>query len=174
MDERLGMGRIQGAGHLATDRQCTRWLKGALRAQELPQIRPSDEAHRKVEATVDLPCVMNRYDVWMLKRHRELGLPGEALAEALIERELRRDKLERHGSFQPEVARAINDAHAATADQLLDPVAEEIGSKLKLGPATHPPTSLSTIRPLRGTCQTFVVSRAGSVFASAEAMLRVG
>src|SRR4029450_11904586 len=111
---------IQGAGHLAADRHCTRGRKGALRAQELPQIRPSDEAHRKVEATVDLPCVVNRYDVWMLERHCKLRLPGEALAEALIERELRRDELERHGSLQPEVVGAIDDAHGAAADTLLD------------------------------------------------------
>ena len=73
----------------------------------------------------------------MLERHGELRLAGEALVEALVERELGRDELQRDRPLQPQVVGAIDDAHPAPADQLLDPVAEEVGSDLDLGLSAH-------------------------------------
>ena len=73
----------------------------------------------------------------MLERHRDLRLAGEAFLEALVERELRGDELERHRPLQTQVVGAIDDPHPAPADKLLDPVAEEIGSNLDLGLGAH-------------------------------------
>ena len=73
----------------------------------------------------------------MLQRHRELRLAGEAFLEALVERELRGDELQRHRPLQTQVVGAIDDPHPAPADKLLDPVAEEIGSDLDLCLGAH-------------------------------------
>jgi hypothetical protein len=84
----------------------------------------------------------------MLERHRELGLPGEAFSEALVERELGRDELERHDSLQAQVVGAIDDAHAALSDELVDPVAEELVSDTDIRSDTHHvAASRPTIRP---------------------------
>src|SRR5262249_38548489 len=98
-----------------------------------PQVGPGHEPHRQVEAPRNLARVVDGHDVRMLDRHRELRLPGEALAEALVERELRRDELERDRALEAEIVGPVHDAHPALADQLLDPVADEVGSDLDLG-----------------------------------------
>src|SRR5206468_3625882 len=95
-------------------------------------IRSGDEAHREVEATGHVAGVVDRHDVWMLERDGELGLPGEAFAEALVERQLRRDELQRHRPLQAQVVGPVDDAHAAVADLLLDPIAEELSADLDL------------------------------------------
>ena len=64
----------------------------------------------------------------MLERHGQLRLAGEALAEALVERKLGRDELQRDRPLQAQVVRAVDDAHPAAADQLVDPVADEVGA----------------------------------------------
>src|SRR5262245_25246849 len=105
MDEALCVCGIECVRDLAADREGTGRLERALLAQELSQIRSGDEAHREVEATGHVTGVVDRYDVWMLERHGELCLPSEALAEALVERQLRRDELQRHRPLQAQVVR---------------------------------------------------------------------
>ena len=82
--------------------------------------------HREVQAAVDLAGAVDRHDVRMLERRCELGFAQEAVVEALVEREIGRDELQRDGSLQPQVERAVDDAHPAAADLRLDPVAEEL------------------------------------------------
>ena len=137
MDETFRVCRIQGVRDLAADGERAGRVERALGAQERPQIRSLDEAHREVEATVDVACVVDRHDVRVLERHGELRLAREAFAEALIERQLGRHELQRDRPFQPQVVGAVDDAHAAAADQLLDPIADEVGADLDLGGRAH-------------------------------------
>jgi hypothetical protein len=137
MDETLGMCRVQGVRHLAADRKPTGWLERTLRSQERPQIRSLDVTHRQVEATVHIACVVDRHHVRVLERHGELRLAGEAGVEALVEGQLGRDELQRDSPFQPQVVGSEDHAHAALTDQLLDPIAEELGSGLDLGVGAH-------------------------------------
>jgi len=64
----------------------------------------------------------------VLERHHELRLAGEALAELLVAREGRRDELQRNRPLQPQVVGPVHHPHPATADQLLDPIAEEVAA----------------------------------------------
>ena len=126
--EALRMGGVQCARDLSADRQRPGRLERMLGAQQLCEVGSDDEAHGQVEAAVDIACVVDRHDVRMLERHRELGLPGEPLAETLVERELGRDELERHCPLEPQVVGAVDDAHPAAADHVLDPVADEVSA----------------------------------------------
>ena len=92
------------------------------------QVRSLDEAHREVEAAVDVARVVDRHDVRVLERHGELRLAREALAEALVERQLGRHQLQRDRPLQPQVVGAVDDAHPTAADQLVDPIADELGA----------------------------------------------
>src|SRR4029453_10300277 len=88
---------------------------------------------RDIEATGRVPGVVDRHDVWMLERDGELCLPSEAFAEALVERQLRRDELQRDRPLQAQGVGPGAGAHAAVTDLLLDPIAEELGAHLDLG-----------------------------------------
>ena len=70
---------------------------------------------------------MDRDDVGVLERGRQLGLGEEALAEARVPGQLRGDQLERDVALQARVVGAIDDAHPAATDERLDPVAEKRG-----------------------------------------------
>ena len=139
-----------------------------LAVEQRPQIRSLDVAHREVEATVDVACVVDRHDVWVLERHGEFRLAREALAETLIERQLRRHQLQRDCPFQPQVVGAVHDAHSTAADQLVDPVADELGADPDLCLNAHgisPPPGPSLRRCRRP---------AGMVDPGAEAPLSLG
>ncbi len=118
--------RVERMRHLRHDRERSTGLESAFVAEERTQVRALDEPHHQVQPAVELPGVVNRHDVWMLERHRELGLPREPLAEAFVGGELGRHHLQRHDPLQTEVARTVDDAHAALTDQLLGAVAEEV------------------------------------------------
>jgi hypothetical protein len=126
--EALGVGGVQRACHLAADRQCSGRFERTFRAQQLAKVGPDDEAHRQVEAAVDVAGVVDRHHVRMLERHRELGLSGEPLAEAVVELELGRNQLERHRSLEPQVVSPVDDTHPAPADHFLKPIADEISA----------------------------------------------
>jgi hypothetical protein len=144
MHEAARVGGIQGGGDLSANRKSADWLERPLAAQEGSQIRSLDEAHREVEAAVDVASVVDRYDIRVLEGHRNLRLARETVPEAIVERQLGRDELQRNGSLQPQVVGSVDDAHPAPADHLLDPIAEELGSNLDLGLGTHGFTRSST------------------------------
>ena len=137
VDEALCVCRIERARNLPADRERAGGFERGLRREQRFEVGSLDEPHRQEETAVDVPGVVDRNDVRMLERHRELRLTGEALVEALVQRELGRDELERNRSLQTQVVRAIDDPHPAPADDLLDPVAEEVGSDLDLGLGVH-------------------------------------
>ena len=126
MDEALRVRRVERVRDLCDDRERARRIERALRAQELAQVGALHEAHDEVEAAVELARVVDRHDVRVLERHRQLRLAREALAEAFVGRELGRHQLQRDDALEAEVARAVDHAHSALPDELLGAVAEEV------------------------------------------------
>ena len=90
---------------------------------------PVDVAHRDVQLARDLAGVVDRDDVRVVDRGGQPGLAQEALAEALVLRELGREDLQRDRPFEREVVGAVDDPHPAPADQRLDPVAGELAAR---------------------------------------------
>jgi hypothetical protein len=80
---------------------------------------------------------MHRHHVGVVERRRQLGLPEEALAEAGVARQLRRDQLQGDLPLEPEVLRQVDDAHPAPADHRLDPVTRQIGADVGIRLDAH-------------------------------------
>src|SRR5262245_42340474 len=74
---------------------------------------------------------MDLRNVWMVERRQNLGLALEPGHPVLITCEVRRQDLQRDITFEPAVARAINLAHAACAEQAYDLVCAETGSRVQ-------------------------------------------
>ena len=88
------VGRVEGARHLRDQG------RGAFGLERLPteedaQILCRDKTHREEEATIVLPCLVDREDLGVVEGGRELRLAQEAIAEARVVSDLRRDELER-------------------------------------------------------------------------------
>ena len=79
---------VERRGHLPDDRQRTGRSKRALSAQQRPQVGSLDVAHREIQDTVGVAGVVNRDDVGVLQRHRQLRLACEAFAECRFPTEL--------------------------------------------------------------------------------------
>src|SRR5262249_14584104 len=97
-------------------------------SEERSEVGAVHEPHREVQTAVDVAGVVDRNHIRMLQRHDQLGLACEAFAEALVERKRRRDELHGNRPLQAKVVCPEDHAHAAAADQFLDPVAEEVGA----------------------------------------------
>jgi hypothetical protein len=132
VDEAVGVGGVQGGGDLSADRDGACRLGLALRPQQRLQVGAVDVAHHQVQLRVDLARVVDRDDVRVLERRRRLRLRQEARPEVLVPRELRDDQLEGHGPLQAAVVGAVDDAHPAAADKLLEPVAENLAADLQM------------------------------------------
>ena len=70
-----------------------------------------------------------------------LRLAQEALAEGVVAGELGCDELERDGTIERELGRAVDDTHPTPADDVLDSIAGELGSYLG-----HVDVRFSTLR----------------------------
>ena len=128
MDEPAGVRCVERRGDLRADRDRPGRLERALGPEQGAEVAAVHEPHREVDAAVDVARVVDRDDVRVLQRHHELRLAGEALAEPLVPRQGGRDELQRDGPLQAQVVGPVHDAHPAAADQLLDPVAEEVAA----------------------------------------------
>jgi len=129
--------RIECVCDLGDKQKSPARLHGTLVAQETLQIPTLDQAHDDEELALGLANVVDGDDVGVLERSRELGLLQEALAEALIRHQLRREQLESNVALQARVVGAIDDAHAAGAQQDLDPVAGELGAETGISGGRH-------------------------------------
>jgi hypothetical protein len=138
---------VECVGQLRADREGTRRLERALLPEECLQVAALDVSHHEVEPAVEFACVVDRHDVRMLQRSGELGLGQEPLPEAIVCRSLGRDQLHGDGPFQAAVVSAVDDSHSASADQFVDPVAEDLGADPLPG-RRHP----ATIWRLRCRC----------------------
>jgi hypothetical protein len=137
MHEPCCVRRVQGGRHLAADRQRARRIERPLGAKKRPEVGSLDVPHGEVDPAVDVPSVIDRHHVRVLERHRDLRLARETLVEALVEREVRGDELQRDRPLEPQVIGAVDDSHSAPSDELLDAVAEELRADLKLGMDVH-------------------------------------
>jgi hypothetical protein len=63
----------------------------------------------------------------MVDGRSQLRLTQEAVAKRLVLGEARRKKLERNLALEPQILGQVDDAHAAEAQQRLDPIAGELG-----------------------------------------------
>ena len=126
--ETAGVCGVERCGDLRADGDRPSRLERALRSEQRAKIDAVHEPHREIDTAVDVTCVVDRDDVRVLQRHHELRLARESLAEAIVARQGRRDELERDRSLQAQVVRPVHDAHPTAADQLLDPVPEEVGA----------------------------------------------
>jgi hypothetical protein len=84
--------------------------------------------HRDVQDALGLVRVVDRNDVRMVDRRRELRFAEEPIVAPLALGEVGREDLERHLASQPDVFGQVDDAHAASADHALDSVAGELRS----------------------------------------------
>jgi hypothetical protein len=64
----------------------------------------------------------------MVERRRQARLDEEALAKRGVLGQARCQELQRHRALQGQIVGAVDDAHAAAADQLLQPVAGDLGA----------------------------------------------
>jgi hypothetical protein len=60
---------------------------------------------------------------------RQPRLDEEALAKVRIFGQLRSEQLERHRPLERQVVGAVDDAHAAAADELLQPIARDLPAR---------------------------------------------
>ena len=119
------MGVVERVGDRAQDAQRPFGLELAFLLDQLSEVLAFDVAHGDVEDPVGFAGVEDRDDVRVVEARCELGLAQEALAEPRVVGELGREQLERRPSLQADLLGQVDDAHAAPADQPLDPVARE-------------------------------------------------
>ena len=112
-------------GDLAADVDRPVRAQAPVGAQDRGQVLALDELHREVEHPVDLAGVVDGDDVRVLERGGDPRLAREALAEALGLGEVGRDDLDGGAALEVQVLRAVDHAHAAAADPLLDPVSRD-------------------------------------------------
>ena len=122
MDQALGVRSVECARNLLDDRHGSRRGKGPLLPDERREIGAIDQPHEDVEPTLGFPGIEHLDDVRVLDGSCQPPLPLEPLAEALVFRQARREELEGTQLAQLHVARPVDDAHPALADERLDPV----------------------------------------------------
>ena len=127
MYEAAPVGRIQCARHLREDSDRVRRVQTAA-SEPLFQVTPLDVAHGDEEEVVGRPSLVDRDDVRMVDRSGQLGLAQEAVTERFVLGEAGSQQLERNPPLEPQILGQVDDAHAAPAQQRLDPVAGELGA----------------------------------------------
>jgi hypothetical protein len=119
------MGGVERRGDLAADVDRAVGPQPPVALEDRRQVLALDVLHREVEQAVDLARVVDGDDVRMLQGGGDPGLAREPLAEAGGLGEVRRDDLDGGPPAQVQVLGAVDHAHAAAADPLLDPVARD-------------------------------------------------
>jgi hypothetical protein len=119
------VGGVERTGDLRHDPR--RPLRGerAVAAHEHTGVVAADEPHRQVRHARLLTGVIDRDDVRMLDRRRQLGLLEEPLARPVLAQQLGSDELERHRAVEAELRRAVHDTHPAPAHHRVDSMAGE-------------------------------------------------
>src|SRR5881394_2679173 len=97
------------------------WLESPLAVEQRAQVGAVDIRRREVEKTVLLAGGECGRDVRVDERRSDLRLTQEALPEALVARELRRQHLQCHTFAVMRIHGAVDGARRACADDLLDP-----------------------------------------------------
>jgi len=107
-------------------RQDSRRARGIQRSfalQHAPQIFAFHELHYQIGAAIGKRAeVEDRHDTRVLQPRDDLRLATEAPPRIHVLEQIRSHDLHRDKAIEPYIARAIDGAHAAAADQLFDPV----------------------------------------------------
>jgi hypothetical protein len=127
MHEAARVGRIQGARHLR-ENVCRVPRVQTAALQTLFQVPPLDVTHGDEEEVLARPGLVDRDDVGVVDRGGQLRLAQEAVTERCILGEAGSQELQRNLPLEPQILGQVDDAHAAPAEQRLDPVAGELGA----------------------------------------------
>ena len=125
MDEAMAVGGVERPAELRHDAGRPLGSEAPLGADERAQVGPVDVAHDDEQHAVVLARVVDGEDVGVLDRGGGLGLGHEALAKVRVVGEARADDLQRDGSLEAELRRAVDDAHPAAPGQRVDAVVGE-------------------------------------------------
>ena len=126
------MAGVEGDRHPLQDRERVRRLQSPPLVEQGLEIAALDVTHGEVEEPLCLPGFVDRDHLGLLERGREPRLTQEALPEALVAGELGRDELERHPPLEPGILGEVNDAHAASPEPGLEPVAGKLGADARI------------------------------------------
>ncbi len=121
------MGGVEAAGELAEDRDRPLRRERAV-GHHPPEVGAVDELHRHVEPPVLLTGVVDDDDRRVLDRCGEPRFAPEAGDVGLVAGQLRGEDLQGPRPVEGDVAGAIDDAHPAATDLLLDQVPRKLGS----------------------------------------------
>ena len=127
VDEPACVRRVERGCDLAHNRERPPHGQRALVGDQRLQVGALDAGHRDPEQAVVLARVVDRDDVRVVERGREPGLAQEAVAEVGVA-EARREELQRGPAAEAHVLGAVDDACAAAAELLDDPIAAELGA----------------------------------------------
>jgi len=134
----------------------------AAASEALFQVKPLDVAHGDEEDVLGHPGLVDRDDVRMVDRRGQLRLTQEAVAERFVLGEAGSEELQRDLPLQPQIFGQVDHAHAAPAEQRLDPVAGEFGAYARVVAHVHVRSSLSasprTIGGHGGVCEARVTA----------------
>ena len=123
--EPTGVRGVECGGDLPEDAERPAKRELPLAHEQRLQVAALDVGHRDVEEPVLLAGIEDRDDAGMVERRSQLRLAQEPLAVvALAERG--GEQLQRGRASEPHVLGPVDDAHAAAAEQLDDPVARDL------------------------------------------------
>ena len=128
------MSRVERVRDLRAEFQyLTEWQGAPLKPRR--QRLAFDVLHHQVVDTVLMTDIVNDTDMRMVQTGNDLGFALEALFSSGIVRELRRENLDRDGTFEPCVASAVDLAHSTGAELRADFVGTEYcsGSQSHVG-----------------------------------------
>ena len=103
MDQALGVGGVQRAGHLRHHGDRSPGRERPELPQVLTEVGPFDVSHGDEQEAVELSRVVDGDDVGVVDGCGQPGLANEAVPEPLLLRQLGREDLERCPAPQPQV-----------------------------------------------------------------------
>ena len=122
--------RVECVGYLGEQPDAARGIELAC-ADLILERGTLDDAHGDVEALLGLACLVHGGDVGVVDRGLNRALPPKALPELGIAAQLAWQELQRDGAVEGQLRGSVDRAHAAHAQNALDPVAGNDGSRLE-------------------------------------------
>ena len=123
MDEPAPVCGVECIGDLSRNRDRPRRVERTLATEQRLQIGAGHESHGDEQAPVFLTGLVDRDHVRVVEPSSEAGLAEQPLPKPFVVGERRQEELQRDRALEARIERAIHLAHAAAADELVDPVA---------------------------------------------------
>jgi hypothetical protein len=93
---------------------------------EAAQVDARDQTHVDEQSPVDFAVVVDGDYVWFAQPGGEFGFPPKSCLVVPVTGQVGGQAFERHGSFAGDVVGAVDLAHPAAPDELLEPVGPEL------------------------------------------------